>query len=102
MSNCAVSDADGTFVRGMKCTALENRSIIVRMLLWWLDGGNPVTKSRAMWDQGAVWCVTLAWAQTEQAETKLMMSSLIPGHQKLRWMNNVVLLAPGWPESREE
>ena len=51
-----------------------------------------------MWDHGlwgmgsgcnrswGGWCVTLAWAQTEQAETKFCMSPLISGHQNLRWM----------------
>ena len=30
------------------------------------------------------------------------MSPLISGHQNLRWMNDKVMLVPGWPEKREE
>ena len=59
----------------------------------WLDVGKPVTKSNTICDQGrwgmgrgcnnpcGDWCFTLAWAQTEQAETKFCMSSLIFDHQ---------------------
>ena len=36
----------------MKCAALEKWSITVRMVVLPSDGGRPVTKSRAMWDQG--------------------------------------------------
>ena len=32
---CAVSEAEGSFVRGMKCAALEKRSTTVRMVVWW-------------------------------------------------------------------
>ena len=52
MGNCTVSDAEGSFVRGRKCTALDNLSIIVRIVVLWLDVGSPVTKSSAMCDQG--------------------------------------------------
>ena len=36
----------------MKCAALEKQSITVRMVVLPSDGGRPVTKSKAMWDQG--------------------------------------------------
>ena len=38
----------------------------------------------------------MTWAQTEQADTKLTTSSLIPGHQNLRWMKVRVRLLPRW------
>ena len=89
-------------------------SIMVRIVVLWLEVGKPVTKSSAMWDHG-LWgivsgssnpcgglCVTLDWAQTEQAATKFWISSLISGHLNLHWMKEFVLLEPGWPESWEE
>ena len=46
--------------------------------------------------------MSLARAQTEQAAIKSTMSPLISGHQNLRWMNDRVLLVPGWPENWDE
>ena len=37
---------------GIKCTALDNLSTIVRMVVLWLEVGRPVTKSSAMCDHG--------------------------------------------------
>ena len=112
INSCAVSEAEGSLVRGTKCTALENWSIIMRIVVWWLEGGRPVTKSKAMWGRWGMgggcnnpcgdWCMSLAWAQTEQAATKFWTSSIISGHQNLRCIKVSVLLAPRWPEKREE
>lgn len=46
-----VSAAEGSFWRGTKWKNLEKWSTIVRMTVFPSDGGNPVTKSNAMWDE---------------------------------------------------
>ena len=48
----AVSLPEGSLGRGMNWAALENQSTTVRMAVMPSDGGNPVTKSRDIWDQG--------------------------------------------------
>ena len=50
----AVSLADGSFGSGTKCADLEKRSTMDRMMVLPWDLGNPVTKSTAMWDHGAL------------------------------------------------
>lgn len=44
----AVSRADGSLGRGLKCTDLENQSIIVRIVMLPSEGGSPMRKSTAM------------------------------------------------------
>lgn len=76
------------------------------MLPW--DGGSPVTKSRAMWDQGLMG-VTNGWskpaggrlllllrAQIEQAETYSRTSLSMDGHQKYLLRKVRVRWTPGW------
>ena len=46
------SVAERSLVRGTKCMALDKRSNMVKMAVLPFDGGRPVIKSRAMWDQG--------------------------------------------------
>ena len=41
IKSCAVSEAEGSLVRGMKCAALEKPSTTVRMVVWWWEGGKP-------------------------------------------------------------
>lgn len=48
----AVSNAEGSLGRGTKCKDSENQSTIVKITVWQLDGGKPVTKSTAIWDNG--------------------------------------------------
>lgn len=72
------------------------------------DGGSPVTKSRAMWDQGhwgvdsgckrpmGGWCVDFPRAQRGQAAMKVLVSRVIDGHQN-RWRSRSrVREIPGW------
>lgn len=48
----AISLADRSLDRGMKCAILLKRSTPVRMVVSPLDGGSPVTKSKNTWDHG--------------------------------------------------
>lgn len=41
-----------SFGRATKWAALENQSIIVRIVVLPAEGGSPVMKSREMWDHG--------------------------------------------------
>ncbi len=47
-----LSKAEGSLGRGTKWPALEKRSVIVTIVVLPREGGSPVTKSRAIWDQG--------------------------------------------------
>lgn len=48
----AVSKAEGSLGRGTHWTILEKLSTMVRIVVILSKGGSPVTKSRALWDQG--------------------------------------------------
>lgn len=48
----AISNTEESLGIGMKCPALENLSIIVKITELASETGRPVTKSRAMCDQG--------------------------------------------------
>ena len=79
----------------MTCAALEKRSITVRMVVLPSDGGRPVTKSRAMWDQGWLGMgrgrrrpergrvEVLFRSQVAHAAIKERTSASIVDHQKL-------------------
>ena len=107
-SSSAVSVAEGSLGRPPKCTALENRSTIVRMVSLPCDTGNPVTKSKAMGNQGRPGtgsgrrrpadgqCAAFPWTQTVQALTYSRISAAIVGHQKWRWSSDKVQKDPGW------
>lgn len=114
-SRLAVSSAAGSFGRARTYAALQNWSTTVTMTLFPLDGGRPVTMSRATWDQGlpgtgrgcrspaADWCCALPWAQTSQAATNSCVSLSSVGHQKKRNRKVIVRLAPAprprnWPK----
>lgn len=48
----AVFFPEGSLVSAMKCTDLENISTTVRMVVLPLEGGRPVTKFKAIYNQG--------------------------------------------------
>lgn len=110
----AISFAKGSFFTGMKCTILENWSTTVIITVLPSEGGSPVTKSKAMWDQGQCgvgrghsspflqWLDPLLRAQMEQAATYSSTSAFIEGHQNLCEAWNIVLLTPGWQDSGDE
>ena len=109
-----VSLEEGSLGRAMKCTALEKRSITVRMVVLPSDGGKPVTKSRAMWDQGRLGMgrgrrrpergriEVLFWAQVAHGAIKERTSASIVDHQNRRRMKSNVRVIPGWQVSLEE
>lgn len=51
-SKAPVSAAEGSFGSWTKCADREKRSTMVSTTVLWSEGGRPVTKSKAMWDQG--------------------------------------------------
>ena len=107
----AVSRAEGSLGRGTKCTPLEKRSTMVSMVVLPAEGGNPVTKSTAMWDHGRLgmgsgrsnpeegWREAFPRAQTRHAAIKAWISCVMPVHQKRRRMNSSVRWIPGWQAS---
>ncbi len=110
----AVSLAEGSLGRGIKCAALENRSTTVRMTVLPADEGRPVIKSRATWDQGRDGMgrglsrpaggelLDFVWAQTVHEAIKRRASRSRVGHQN-RWrMAESVPLTPGWTVNLEE
>ena len=110
----AVSLKDGSLGSAMKCAALEKRSIMVRMVVFPSDVGRPVTKSKAMCDQGRLGMgrgrrspergrvEVLFRAQTVQAEINERTSASMVGHQNRRRRKSRVRVIPGWQVSREE
>ncbi len=110
----AVSLAEGSLGRGMKWTAFENLSTTVRTTLLPLDGGRPVTKSMAMWDQGLEGIDTgrrsptggrlepFPTAHTGQANTNSRASRATDGHQNRCLISASVRATPGWQASPEE
>jgi len=51
-TSSAVSLTEGSLERGMKWAILVKQSTTVRIAVWPLDVGRPVTKSREMYDHG--------------------------------------------------
>ncbi len=106
----AVSLAEGSLGRGMKWTAFENLSTTVLPL----DGGRPVTKSMAMWDQGLEGIDSgrrsptggrlepFPTAHTGQANTNSRASRATDGHQNRCLISASVRATPGWQASPEE
>ena len=98
----------------MKYAAFEKRSITVRMVVLPSDGGRPVTKSRAMCDQGQLGMgrghsrpergrvEVLFRAQIAHTAIKERMSASIVDHQNPRRMKSNVRVIPGWQVSLEE
>ena len=101
MAHQEVTLEDGSLGRGMILTDLENLSIIVRMTVLPFEGVGPVTKSRAMCDQGRVGTgrgqsspdaglvEVLFLAQTEQVALSIVV------HQKRLWRKARVRFTPG-------
>lgn len=56
----AVSRAVGSFGRTSKFAAFEKQSTTVRMTMFPLDVGKPITKSRAMWNSFQIGHSTMA------------------------------------------
>lgn len=83
-----------SFGRATKWAALENQSIIVRIVVLPAEGGSPVMKSREVWDHGRpglgrAWsnpdgdCLeSLFGAQVMQAVTYSLVSFASVGYQK--------------------
>lgn len=105
----AVSQASGSFGSATKWA--ENRSTIVTPTVLPLDGGKPVTKSRAICDHGrwgtgrgwiiptGCWWEALLRAQMGQAATYSLTSASMDGHQK-RWRTwDRVRWIPWWQEN---
>lgn len=90
--------------RSPKCTNLEKRSIMVRMVVLPDEGGRPVTKSKAMWDHGLFGVGrgrirpagrvfgTLFCAQTKQVVTYSCVPLTKEGQQNRCWRNWRVIL----------
>ncbi len=114
MINSAVSLAVGNLGKGMNRPALENLSTTTMMVVLPWDGGSPVIKSTERWDQGLQgiergWSKpwgerweTFPWLHVGEAVTKLLVSSLMVGHQNRLWRNSRVRIVPGWQVRREE
>lgn len=86
----AVSLAEGSLGKAMKCIILENLSTTVRMTILPAELGSPVTKSMEMRDRGRNKPAErrlelLAWAQTGHAGTKSLTSLDQEGHQS-HWL----------------
>ncbi len=99
---------------GIKWAAFENLSPTVRTTVLPLEGGKPVTKSIAMFDQGredtdSGWSSPaggrlepLPAAQIRQAAANCRTSLAMDGHQNHCLINLWVRVAPGWQARVEE
>lgn len=108
VTRSAVSWAVGSLGKAIKCTALEKRSITVRMVGLSCEGVRPVTKSKAIWNQVQLGtgkgcgrpasgrCEALLLVHTVQELMKALVSASMVGHQKRRFSRPRVQLQPGW------
>ena len=95
--------------RGMKWDIFENRSITTHNLVQLFDRGRSVMKSMAIDYHGAygssrgerspylLWCRDLFLWQSGHACIYFSMWESIPGHQKFRLTNSMVLSCPKCP-----
>lgn len=112
--NFAVSWVAGNLARATKWPALEKRSTMVSMILSLLDGGSPVTKSKAMWDQGRVGTVrghsisasglweAFPCAHIVHAKMKALLSASMEGHQKCLFRQDRMQPIPGWQANKSD
>ncbi|KAI3356004.1 hypothetical protein L3Q82_017277 [Scortum barcoo] len=102
----AVSLAEGSFVRGMKCVIFENRSTTVSTTMLPFDGGRPMMKSSVKCDHslcgtGSGWSNptqayldALPQAQTEQAVMYSATSLPRPGSSR-NWTSGTLTIWSG-------